>query len=111
MLELARKTDTRLIATNDVHYIRPEDSTLQDVLLCVQTGKLLSDPVRMRMADNSFYLRSPEEMKLHFSQVPDAIENTLEIAERCHLDLGRKGYHLPQFEVPAGETTSSYLRK
>ncbi|HHV05173.1 MAG TPA: DNA polymerase III subunit alpha [Anaerolineaceae bacterium] len=111
MLELARKTDTRLIATNDVHYIRPEDAALQDILLCIQTGKLLSDPVRMRMSDNSFYMRSPEEMKLLFSQVPDAIENTLEIAERCHLDLGRKGYHLPQFEVPAGETTSSYLRK
>ncbi len=92
----------------------PEDAALQDILLCIQTGKLLSDPVRMHMSDNSFYMRSPEEMKLLFSQVPpDAIENTLEIAERCHLDLGRKGYHLPpQFEVPpAGETTSSYLRK
>ena len=111
MLDLARKTDTRLIATNDVHYIRQDDSRLQDVLLCIQTGKLLSDPVRMRMSDNSFYLRSPEEMKTLFAQVPDAIENTLEIAERCHLDLSRKGYHLPVFDVPDGQTAESYLRE
>lgn len=110
MLELARKTDTRLIATNDVHYIRPEDADLQDVLLCIQTGKLLSDPTRFRMSDPSYYLRSPEEMKSLFAQLPEAIENTLEIAERCNLDLTRKGYHLPLFEVPEGQTTSSYLR-
>ena len=111
LLELGRKSNTRLVATNDVHYIKPEDAALQDVLLCIQTGKLLSDPTRMRMTDDSYYMRSPEEMKSLFAQLPEAIENTLEIAERCNLDLSRKGYHLPLFEVPEGQTAESYLRE
>ncbi len=111
MLDLSRKTDTPLVATNDVHYIRPEDAPLQDVLLCIQTGKLLSDPTRMRMTDNSYYMRSPEEMKSLFAQLPESIENTLAIAERCELDLTRKGYHLPLFEVPEGQEASEYLHQ
>lgn len=111
LIALSQKTGARLVATNDVHYVRREDAELQDILLCIQTGKLLSDLNRMRMNNNTYYLRSPEEMQNLFSQVPEAISNTLEIAERCHVDLTRKGYHLPQFEVPAGQTASSFLRE
>jgi len=109
MVELAKKTDTPLVATNDVHYARREDAELQDILLCIQTGKLLSDTNRMRMSDASYYLRSPEEMQNLFTQVPEAILNTLVIAEQCEVDLSREGYHLPQFEVPGGESPQSYL--
>ena len=109
MLDLSRKTETPIVATNDVHYIRPEDAPLQDVLLCIQTGKLLTDTTRFRMTGNSYYLRSPEEMKTLFAQLPEATENTLAIAERCELDLTRKGYHLPNFEVPNGQSASDYL--
>lgn len=109
MVELAKKCNTPLVATNDVHYARKEDADLQDILLCVQTGKLLSDTNRMRMSDDSYYLRSPQEMRSIFSQVPEALANTLLIADQCEVDLTRSSYHLPQFEVPAGETAQTYL--
>ena len=109
MVELAKKTNTPLVATNDVHYARKEDADLQDILLCVQTGKLLSDTNRMRMSDDSYYLRSPQEMQSIFSQVPEALTNTVLIAEQCEVDLTRTSYHLPQFEVPVGRTAQTYL--
>jgi DNA polymerase-3 subunit alpha len=111
IIDLGRRYDARFVATNDVHYIEQKDARLQDILLAVQTGCVLSDPNRMRMSDNSFYLRSAEEMSELFIEVPGAIENTLSIAERCNLDLGFKGYHLPEFEVPDGKTAASYLRE
>ncbi|HAE85742.1 MAG TPA: DNA polymerase III subunit alpha [Anaerolineaceae bacterium] len=111
MVELAQKYKVGLIATNDVHYLRQEDAELQDILLAVQTGKLLSDKNRMTMADDSYYLRSPEEMQELFSEVPEAITNTLAIAERCEVDLRRKEYHLPKFELPEGVQPKSYLRE
>jgi DNA polymerase-3 subunit alpha len=110
LAELAPRYHARLVATNDVHYIEPEDADLQDILLCVQTGAVRADPDRMRMTDASYYLRSPEEMHRLFSEFPSAISNTIEIAERCELDLDFKGYHLPNFEVPAGQTPQTYLR-
>lgn len=109
MIELAKKTNTPLVATNDVHYARKEDAELQDILLCIQTGKLLSDTNRMRMSDDTYYLRSPEEMSALFAQVPEAISNTQLIADQCDVDLTRTGYHLPQFEVPSGKDPQSYL--
>ncbi len=111
LIELSRKTGARLVATNDVHYVRREDAELQDILLCIQTSKLLSDRNRMRMNGDTYYLRSPEEMQILFAQVPEAISNTLEISERCQVDLTRKGYHLPKFETPAGQTASAFLRE
>ena len=110
LIDLGRRYKSSYVATNDVHYINPEDATLQDILLAVQTGCLLKDPKRMRMADNSFYLRSSEEMADLFSEVPEAISNTVMIAERCKLDLDFKGYHLPEFSVPEGFSAESYLR-
>jgi DNA polymerase-3 subunit alpha len=111
LVSLGQHYQSRFVATNDVHYINKEDSRLQDILLAIQTGSLLSDPNRMRMSSPTYYLRSPEEMASIFSEIPEALSNTLLIAERCNLDLGFKGYHLPEFCVPQGYTAQSYLRE
>jgi len=111
LLELGPHYQAHYVATNDVHYIEKSDAHYQDILLAIQTGSLLSDPNRMRMTDDTYYLRSPEEMAALFTEVPEAISNTLLIAERANVDLSGKGYHLPLFEVPEGETCHSYLRK
>jgi DNA polymerase III subunit alpha len=111
LMELGSRYTARYVATNDVHYVDQSDARLQDILLAIQTGCVLSDPNRMRMNDTSYYLRSPEEMARIFGHVPGAISNTVEIAERCHLDLGFKGYRLPQFPVPEGYNAESYLRQ
>ncbi len=108
--ELGQRYDVDFVAANDVHYINPEDARLQDILLAIQTGSLLSDPDRMRMDDDSYYLRTPEEMQALFGHMPGAIENTLLIAERCEVDLSPSGYHLPLFTVPEGDTAATYLR-
>ncbi len=110
LMDLSRRYPAHFIATNDVHYVNPEDAELQDILLCIQTGSLRADPDRMRMTDPSYYLRTPDEMRALFAEVPEALSNTLLIAERCHVDLDFKGYHLPKFDVPEGQTTDSYLR-
>ncbi len=110
LMDLAKRYPAHFIATNDVHYVNPEDAELQDILLCIQTGSLRADPDRMRMTDPSYYLRTPEEMSALFSEVPEALSNTLLIAERCNVNLDFKGYHLPKFDVPEGQTADSYLR-
>lgn len=110
LIDLGNQYDVQFIAANDVHYINQEDARLQDILLAIQTGSLLSDPNRMRMGDDTYYLRSPDEMKKLFGHIPGAIENTVKIAERCDVDLSPTGYHLPLFTVPENFTTQSYLR-
>ena len=110
LLEIGPRYNANFIATNDVHYINREDSRLQDVLLAVQTGKLLSDPDRMRYEPESFYLRSPQEMANIFREVPASLSNTLLIAGRCNVDLHVDKYRLPEFTVPAGHTVETYLR-
>ncbi|KAF0109077.1 MAG: DNA polymerase III subunit alpha [Anaerolineaceae bacterium] len=110
LLDLGPHYAARYLATNDVHYINREDAHLQDILLAMQTGKLLSDPDRMRYADPSYYLRSPQEMSALFAEVPEAISNTLLVAERCNVNLNVDEYRLPNFEVPAGYTPETYLR-
>ncbi len=110
LVDLGNQCDVQFIAANDVHYINQEDARLQDILLAIQTGSLLSDPDRMRMGDDTYYLRSPEEMKTLFGHIPGAIEDTLMIAERCEVDLSPTGYHLPLFSVPGNFTTQNYLR-
>jgi DNA polymerase III alpha subunit len=109
LVELGARYSAKFVATNDVHYINLEDAAYQDVLLAIQTGKLLSDPDRMRYDSQTFYLRSPQEMSRLFSEIPEALSNTVEIAERCNVDLGFKGYHIPNFPVPEEYTTESYL--
>ncbi len=110
LLEMGMKYSARYIATNDVHYINQDDARLQDILLAIQTQTVLSDPERMRMSDDSYYLRTPAEMSQLFVEVPESLSNTLLIAERCNVDLSFKGYHLPDFPVPEGFTVASYLR-
>ncbi len=111
LLELGPRYKANYVATNDVHYINPTDAELQDILLAVQTGSLLTDPKRMRMSDSTYYLKSAAEMGRIFGEVPEALSNTLRIADRCEVDLGFKGYHLPDFPVPDGYDAESYLRK
>ncbi|MGB7539061.1 MAG: DNA polymerase III subunit alpha, partial [Anaerolineales bacterium] len=111
IVALAPRFGIEMVATNDVHYVMPEDSVAHDVLLCIQTGTLVSEAKRMRMSGNTFYLRTAEEMQALFPEVPSAITNTLAVAERCSVDLGFKGYHLPHFPVPDGKTSEAYLRE
>jgi DNA polymerase-3 subunit alpha len=110
MIAFAREFDLPLVATNDVHYARREQSDIHDVLLCIQTGKVKSEPNRMRMDGDSFYLKSAEEMAALFPDVPEALANTLCIAEMCEVKLEFGLYHLPIFEVPEGYDAQSYLR-
>jgi DNA polymerase-3 subunit alpha len=110
LVEMGKRYQGKFVATNDVHYIDPTDAQFQDIMLCVQTGSLLSDPKRMRMTDNSYYLKSAAEMGALFVDIPEALSNSLLIAERCQVDLSSDGYILPEFEVPDGYTVKTYLR-
>jgi DNA polymerase III subunit alpha len=109
---LARELDIPLVATNDVHYVEKTEAEAQDALLCVQTRKLISDTKRMTMLDSpDFFLRSSEEMKELFHDYPDAIKNTVLIADQCDLTIPTGQLIFPRFELPEGETENSYLRK
>ena len=111
LVELGAKYEAKYVATNDVHYVKPSDAQLQDVLLALQTGSLLKDEDRMKVGDDpTYYLRSPQEMAELFGEVPESLSNTLEIAERCNVSLDFTEYHLPHFPVPDGHTEESYLR-
>ncbi len=111
LLQLAREFDVRPVATNDAHYIKQEDAPAQDIMLCIGTGTLVSQQDRMRMTDNSYYLKSYDEMSAMFHEVPRALTSTLEIAEMCNVDLSSKGYHLPIFDLPEGVTPDQELRR
>ncbi len=111
LIELAPYAQVPLVATNDVHYIRREDADPHDVLLCIGTGNLAADPNRLKFSDDSYYLRSPEEMWEIFGEVPEALTNTLKIAEMCEVDLDDESYKLPHFPVPEGYDAQSYLRE
>ena len=111
LIEMGKEYNARYVATNDVHYIERGDARYQDILLAIQTGSLLKDPKRFKMNDDSYYLRSPQEMEALFGHVPGALSNTLMIAERCTVDLTNEGYHLPRFDVPDGFSAQTYLLK
>ena len=108
---IARETGLPLIVSNDAHYLRREDATMQDVLLCVQTGKTVDDPNRMKFQGDEFYLKSEEELRALFPGMDEAFENTCKIAERCNLEFVFNEYHLPSFPVPEGYTNEEYFRK
>ncbi len=110
LIDLSRRYNIKLIATNDAHYINREDARLQDIMLAIQTKSLIADQNRMRMGSDTYYLRSPEEMASLFPENPEALSNTLEIAERCNLNLISGRHHLPIFDLPEGFTNQSYLR-
>lgn len=110
LLEFGPHYNLQYVATNDVHYVKRADAKPHDLLLCIQTGKVVGESDRMRMSDDSYYLKSTEEMAQLFGEVPGALDNTLLIAERCNVDLEPTGYHLPHFEVPEGYDAESFLR-
>jgi DNA polymerase-3 subunit alpha len=110
LIAFAEEFGLPLVATNDVHYAYPQEASIHDVLLCIQTGKTVTEPNRMRMDGESYYLKSFDEMAALFPDVPEALTNTLQIAERCDVELEFGTYHLPVFEVPEGYDAQSYLR-
>ena len=111
LLKMHRETGIELVATNDVHYTLAEDAQPHDVLLCLQTGKKLSDENRMRYDGGQYYVKSPEEMERLFPYATEALENTHKIAERCHVEIEFGVTKLPKFDVPEGYTSWEYLNE
>lgn len=111
LARLAARTGLGLVATNDIHYIDRADAESHDVLLCIQTGKTVDDAARIRFGTDQFYLKSADEMADLFAAHPEAVANTVRIAERCSLELEFGKLYLPEFPIPAGLTADGYLRK
>ncbi len=111
IMRLARETGLPLIVSNDAHYLRREDAAMQDVLLCIQTGKTVDEPNRMKFETEEFYLKSEEELRQLFPNCDEAFENTVRIADRCNLEFTFHEYHLPSFPVPEGYTNEAYFRE
>lgn len=111
LMRISAETGIPLIATNDCHYLYKEDAEAHDVLICIQTQKIVTDDDRMKYEGGQFYVKSPEEMKEIFHYIPEAIENTEKIAERCNVEIEFGKYHLPEYPVPEGYTALSYLNK
>ena len=111
VMRLARETGLPLVVTNDAHYLRREDAEMQDVLLCIQTGKTVDEPNRMKFETQEFYLKSEEELRQLFPNCDEAFENTVKIAQRCNLEFTFHEYHLPSFPVPEGYTNEEYFRE
>ncbi len=108
---VAQALDLPLVCTNDVHYLNREDFKAHDILLCIGTGKTVHDTERMRYHGDQFYLKSPDEMALIFGEFPEAMANTVRIAERCNVDLGKTVHQLPEFDVPDGHTLDGYFER
>ncbi|MBP3255993.1 MAG: DNA polymerase III subunit alpha [Clostridia bacterium] len=112
LIELSKELDIPLVATNDAHYSRKEDAYNHEVLLCIQTGKRMSDEDRMRFETDELYIKSPKEMIDYFENVPEAIENTIKIAEKCNVEFEFGHTILPNYDVPEGfETHYDYIEK
>ncbi len=108
---LARRTGLGLVATNDVHYLKQAHAEAHEVLLCLQTQTVMSDPKRMRYASNEFYFKTGDEMANLFREIPESITNTVRIAERCNVEFAFGQLHFPQFQVPAPYKQKDYLQK
>ncbi len=111
LLTIADRADIPIVATNDLHYVYKQDAPLQDVMVCIQTNTNVNDDSRLKMSDDSYYLRSPEEMAYLFSDIPEALASTERIAESVDLELDFSTLHLPEYPVAAGEHADGYLRK
>src|SRR3972149_5867477 len=109
LIALGKKLDIPLVATNDCHYLKKEDARVHDVLLCIQTGTTVNAPNRMRFSTDEFYVKSPEEMNEAFKDTPEAIANTIEIAERCNFEFSLGKNFLPEYPLPEGETLDSII--
>jgi DNA polymerase-3 subunit alpha len=111
LLKLGKDLHLPLLATNDLHYTRKEDAAAHEVLLCVQSGSTLADPKRFKFENDEFYLKTPEQMRELFKDIPESCDNTLLVAERCNVTLREGENLLPKFTVPEGETEDTWLRK
>ena len=112
LIELSRKLGLGLVATNDCHYLKKEHHDMHDVLLCIQTGKTIDEEKRMRFTTREFYFKSPAEMAAHFKHVPEAISNTLAIAERCNVEFPKKySYAFPQIKLDQGESPDERMAR
>jgi DNA polymerase-3 subunit alpha len=110
LIAISKKTGIPLAATQDIHYLLPEDAEYHDILLAVQTGAKLDDPERLSLKQDDYSMRSPEEMAELFKEIPEAVENTVKIADACNLEIELGKIRLPKFETPAGESAKDYLR-
>ena len=108
---IGKKLDLPIVATNNCHYINREDFRAHEILLCLQTGKTISDPYRMKYPKDEFYFKSPNEMIALFKETPEAIQNTLKIAERCELELEFGKLNLPEYPIPKSYTLETYLEE
>ncbi|MBQ9348043.1 MAG: DNA polymerase III subunit alpha, partial [Oscillibacter sp.] len=111
ILRIHQDTGLPMVCTNDAHYLRKEDTDAHDILLCIQTGKTLEDPNRLRYEQGEFYLRSEAEMREKFAAFEGAVDNTAKIAEMCNLDFQFGTYHLPEFQLPPGYDSFTYLKE
>ncbi len=111
LVRLSKETGLPLVATNDCHYLTHADSRAQEVLLCIQTGKTMSDTHRMKFATDQFYFKTALEMSQVFAEIPEAVTRTLAIAERCNVKIERMANPFPEFKVPEGHTADSYFEK
>lgn len=111
LMRLAEQTGLPLVATNDAHYLKAEDAKIQDVLMCIQMGKTVDDTNRLKFETEEFYLKSEQQMAALFPSCPEAIENTARIAERCNVEFTFGKYHLPEFKLPAGYDSLTYLKE
>ncbi|TAN64408.1 DNA polymerase III subunit alpha [bacterium] len=111
LIGLGKKLGIPVVATNDCHYLKKEDARVHEILLCIQTGQTMNTPNRFKFSTDEFYLKSPDEMKAAFSEVPEAITNTIVIAERCGFDMKLGEIHLPDFPLPLGETLDTFIEE
>jgi DNA polymerase-3 subunit alpha len=111
LVRLSRESGIPLVATNDCHYLTQADSRAQEVLMCIQTGKTISDPQRMRFATDQFYFKTAEEMAQVFAELPEALDRTVAIAERCNVRIEPVRNSFPEFKVPEGHTIDSYFER
>ncbi|MGD0303649.1 MAG: DNA polymerase III subunit alpha [Candidatus Acidiferrales bacterium] len=111
MVRLSKESGIPLVATNDCHYLTQADSHAQEVLMCIQTGKTMSDTARMKFATDQFYFKSAEEMAKVFAELPDAVTRTVAIADRCNVKIQRVSNPFPEFKVPDGQDTDSYFER
>ena len=109
LIRIGHEYGIPLVATNDVHYVNQSDAPVHDLLLCIQTNSTVYDEKRPRMADDSFYLKTPQEMAELFEDLPEALENTERIAEMCELELELGQFYFPEVELPQGQTADEYL--
>ncbi len=111
LVRLSKETGIPLVATNDCHYLHHEDAHAQEVLLCIQTGKTMSDEHRMKFATDQFYFKTAQEMAQVFGEIPEALQRTMDIAARCNVKIDRIASPFPEFKVPEGHTARSYFEK